>query len=438
MSNYSAGSGTRPADPHPRLRLVALTAVIAGVVLLAAAAFVLSYAGIHQLALHAGVTPRLARLYPLIFDAMLVVAGAAALALRGAGWWARGYAWFSLLLLLAAVAAGDAVHATHVAVPIQPVRTAAAVTPWVLLLLAFGLWLVMLRHFRRVRAAAAQQERGSDPADEPAAPSQAAAGQAAAGQAAAGQAAAGEATADGTNGGGTNGGGPAARTAVTWASAGGAGAAVRMLPQPRPGLDTLLGPREGEPPAMAARSSPGAPTEEYPAGGEHHDAGHYPDPVSYGEETGYVHPESYQDHGDFPGHDPADHEGQDDGASPAGPGHEDDPAHQGEPASPAETLDAPRAANQEAPAPAPVPAWPGTEPAGPAETTSPPPATASPAPGAPAQAGPAGEAPAQAPASSGPAPSAPGDDPFPETPASAAASTPWLERLRSTPAPPEE
>jgi hypothetical protein len=432
MSNYSAGHGTRPADPHPRLRLVALTAVIAGVVLLAAAAFVLSYAGIHQLALHAGVTPRLARLYPLIFDAMLVVAGAAALALRGAGWWARSYAWFSLLLLLAAVAAGDAVHATHVAVPIQPIRTAAAVTPWVLLLLAFGLWLVMLRHFRRVRAAAAQQERGGDPAGEPAVP-----GQAAAGQATAGQATAGQATADGTNGDG----GPAARTAVTWASAGGAGAAVRMLPQPRPGLDTLLGPREGEPPAMAARPGPGAPTEEYPASGEHHDAGHYPDPVSYGEETGYVHPESYQDHGDFPGHDyPADHEGQDDGASPAGPGHEDDPAHQGDPASPAETPDVPRAANQEAPAPPPVPAWPGTEPGGPAGTTAAPPANASPAPapGAPAHTGPAGEAPSPAPASPGPASAAPGDGPFPETPASAPASTPWLERLRSTPAPPEE
>ena len=118
MSNYPPGRGPRPADPHPRLRLAALTAVILGVVLLAAAAFVLSYSGIHQIALSAGVTPRLARIYPLIFDAMLVIAGAAALALRGAGWWARGYSWFSLLLLLAAVATGDAVHATNVTLPV--------------------------------------------------------------------------------------------------------------------------------------------------------------------------------------------------------------------------------------------------------------------------------------------------------------------------------
>jgi len=55
------------------------------VILLAAAAFVLSYAGIHAVALSAGVSPRLAKLYPLIFDAMLVVACAAVLALRGAG-----------------------------------------------------------------------------------------------------------------------------------------------------------------------------------------------------------------------------------------------------------------------------------------------------------------------------------------------------------------
>src|SRR5262249_9484346 len=80
----------RPSvDRHPKLRIPALAAVVAGVMLLAAAAFVLSYEGIHQIALRAGVSPGPAKLYPLIFDAMLVVAAAAALALRGAGWWAR-------------------------------------------------------------------------------------------------------------------------------------------------------------------------------------------------------------------------------------------------------------------------------------------------------------------------------------------------------------
>ena len=110
MSNYGAGRSSRSADLHSKLRLVALGAVTLGVVLLAAAAFVLSYEGIHHIALRAGVSPGLARLYPFIFDAMLVIAGAAALALRGAGWWARFYAWASLLLMLAAVAADNAVY----------------------------------------------------------------------------------------------------------------------------------------------------------------------------------------------------------------------------------------------------------------------------------------------------------------------------------------
>ena len=122
MTSYSADGGLRPADPQARLRLAALIAVIAGVILLAAAAFVLSYEGIHHLALRAGVSAQTARLYPVIFDAMMVIAAAAALALRGAGWWAEGYAWFSLLLMLAAVAVGNAVYATNVTLPAQPTR----------------------------------------------------------------------------------------------------------------------------------------------------------------------------------------------------------------------------------------------------------------------------------------------------------------------------
>ena len=74
--------------------------------MLAAAAFVLSYRGIHELALSAGVSASLARIFPVIFDAMLVVSCAAVLSLRGAGWWRRGYSWLTTLVLLAAVAAG--------------------------------------------------------------------------------------------------------------------------------------------------------------------------------------------------------------------------------------------------------------------------------------------------------------------------------------------
>jgi hypothetical protein len=293
MSNYPVGRRPRSADPQSQLRLAALTAVIAGVVLLAAAAFVLSYSGIHQVALQAGVSPRLARLYPVIFDAMLVIAGAAAMALRGAGWWSRFYAWACLIVLLVAVATGDAVHATNTKLPERASRAAVAITPWVLLLLAFGLLLTMLQYFRKARTAvAARQEARA---------------------AAAAEAGRQPGDANGIAG---------SRTTVTWAAAGAAGVAEgRPLPPPRSSLDTLLGPRPGQEPAAAA---PNQTTET----GTGDDTGHHGDPVSYGEETGYVHPDSYRDEGEYSPHGDSGgpgiydgHPGQDEQAGdPAGPG----------------------------------------------------------------------------------------------------------------------
>lgn len=116
-SDYPAMAEPRPAEPSPRLRAAALTAVVAGVVLVAGAAFVLSYQGIHQIALNAGVSAELARLYPVILDAMLVMSCAAALALRTAGLWTRCYVWACLILLLAAVATGNALYAMNISLP---------------------------------------------------------------------------------------------------------------------------------------------------------------------------------------------------------------------------------------------------------------------------------------------------------------------------------
>jgi hypothetical protein len=287
MSNYPVGRRPRSTDPHSTLRLAALIAVIAGVVLLAAAAFVLSYSGIHSVALQAGVSPSLAKLYPVIFDAMLVIAGAAAMALRGAGWWSRFYAWACLIALLAAVAIGDAVHATGTVLPERASRAAVAITPWVLLLLAFGLLLTMLRHFRKARAAvAARQEARA---------------------AAAGGGQPGEANGTATG-----------RTTVTWATAGAvdtsAAAESRSLPPPGSSLDTLLGPRPGRAPAIEAP---------HEADAVDTDAGQLNDPVSYGEETGYVHPDSYRDEGEYSPH--GDSGGPE---SYAGPGYlsQDEPA----------------------------------------------------------------------------------------------------------------
>src|SRR5215470_9312053 len=249
MTSYSADGGLRPADPQARLRLAALIAVIAGVILLAAAAFVLSYGGIHHLAL------------------------------RGAGWWARFYAWAALLIVLAAVAVGDAIHATHVALPIQPIRAVAAVIPWVLLLAAFGLLLEMLRHFRRARAANGQPER-----------------------VAAGSAAVMAPIGSHGNGGASDGNGapgnPAQRGAVSWAAAG-SGSAGRALPPAPTGLEMLLGPRQGDPPAMPGPKQGGsAAAKEHPGLAARDSSSHNPESVAYGEETGYVHPDSYRDHED--------------------------------------------------------------------------------------------------------------------------------------------
>jgi uncharacterized membrane protein SirB2 len=147
------------ADAHRGLRITALIAVAVGVLLLAAAAFVLSYAGIHAIALKAGVSARLARLYPLIFDAMLVVAGAAVLALRGAGLITRCYTWLTMLVLLAAVAGADALHATGTRIPHRPAAATVAIVPWALVLISFGLLIAMLRHARQRRTGRAGSGR---------------------------------------------------------------------------------------------------------------------------------------------------------------------------------------------------------------------------------------------------------------------------------------
>ncbi len=184
-------SDHRPPEGHPVLRGLGLWAVAAGVVVLAAAAFVLSYPGIHAVALHAGVSRPLARIYPVIFDAMLVIACAAVLSLRGAGLLSRCYAWLSLLVLLAAAAGADTLHSADVKLPHRAAAATAAIIPWALLLIGFGLLLAMLRHARLRRAAAAARDaerpraartrsgdgrpaaRAPPPADRPEAPKQA-------------------------------------------------------------------------------------------------------------------------------------------------------------------------------------------------------------------------------------------------------------------------
>jgi amino acid transporter len=152
MSDFSGMRRFRALDYGNGFQLTAVVIVIAGVALLAVAAFLVSYTGTRAIAVAGGVSPALAGLYPLIIDAVLVVACVAALALRGAEWWMQTYAWLSVMFMLALVALAGAVHAAGVSLPHRPTAAIVAVMPWVLFLLGFGLWLSILRHLRTARA----------------------------------------------------------------------------------------------------------------------------------------------------------------------------------------------------------------------------------------------------------------------------------------------
>jgi hypothetical protein len=158
-----------PTGGHVALRIAAVAAACIGVVALVAGAFVFSYPGLHAVALQAQVSPRLARGYPLIFDALLIVAMLAALTLRSAGWPSRVLAWVILLALLGAVAGADALHAAGRRLEQRPAAITAAIVPWAVVLLAFVLLLAMLQH-ARARRLASERASGPDPVIEPTEP----------------------------------------------------------------------------------------------------------------------------------------------------------------------------------------------------------------------------------------------------------------------------
>ena len=151
------------------LTLAALAAMAIGLAALTAAACALSYASIRALAGQADVSAPLARIYPFVLDAALVLAGCAVLALRGAGLLSRIYGWLCFTVLLAGLAAGATVRAAGITVPRQPAEICAAVLPFALVMCGFSLLIAVLRHSRNRRAsAAATPGRTPEPATEPA------------------------------------------------------------------------------------------------------------------------------------------------------------------------------------------------------------------------------------------------------------------------------
>ena len=129
--------------PSPGNLLVALV-----VIAVAGAAFVFSYDGVHAIALLGGVSAQLARYYPGLFDAVLVIACVAAVMLRDGRWWARLWAWVVIIVVLGAIGTTDVLHAMNYTLRHRLTEGIVAAAPVVAVLLAFSLLLTLLRQSR--------------------------------------------------------------------------------------------------------------------------------------------------------------------------------------------------------------------------------------------------------------------------------------------------
>jgi hypothetical protein len=137
-----------PAQHRNWTRRLVNVLVTLVVIAVAAATFVFSYDGVHAIALLGGVSTQLARYYPGLFDAVLVIACVAAVMLRDGPWWARLWAWAVLIVVLAAIGATDVLHAMNYTLRHRPTEGIVAAAPVVAVLLAFSLLLTLLRQSR--------------------------------------------------------------------------------------------------------------------------------------------------------------------------------------------------------------------------------------------------------------------------------------------------
>ena len=146
------------------------------VLAVAAGMFVFSYPGVHAIARQGGVSGQLARFYPALFDAVLVIACVAAVMLRDARWWARCWAWLVAIVILGAIGATDVLHAMSYGLRQRPTEGVVAAAPVAAVLLAFSLFLTMLRQSRPQPADAAPGQvpargpAGDGAAEQPTAP----------------------------------------------------------------------------------------------------------------------------------------------------------------------------------------------------------------------------------------------------------------------------
>lgn len=140
----SAGP-TRGRSWARRLVNVLVTLVVIAV---AGATFVFSYDGVHAIALLGGVSAQLARYYPGLFDAVLVIACVAAVMLREGRWLARLWSWLVIVIVLAGIGATDVLHAVDYTLRHRVTEGIVAAAPVVAVLLAFSLLVTLLRQPR--------------------------------------------------------------------------------------------------------------------------------------------------------------------------------------------------------------------------------------------------------------------------------------------------
>ena len=146
-------------------RLVNLLVALV-VIAVAGATFVFSYDGVHAIALLGGVSNRLARYYPGLFDAVLVIACVAAVMLRDGPRLARLWAWLVIVIVLGAIGTTDVLHAMNYTLRHRLTEGIVAAAPVAAVLLAFSLLLALLRQSRP----RATEPAGPAPLDIPALP----------------------------------------------------------------------------------------------------------------------------------------------------------------------------------------------------------------------------------------------------------------------------
>jgi Predicted transcriptional regulator len=146
----------------PNGRLAVSTAIV-GTVLIAAAAFWLSFTALTDLAHRSGVAAEQAWAWPLIVDGLIVVATVAVVALdrQQAAW----YPWLLLMVGTAVSVTANSLHATVAADPSVPAALAGCVAavPPLVLLASTHLMVVLVRSHRTTPADAEPAAEADEP-----------------------------------------------------------------------------------------------------------------------------------------------------------------------------------------------------------------------------------------------------------------------------------